>query len=112
MAITLKQNIMETNYIEKERYERAVKRVKQIKGFYTHALVYVVINIAIVILNVQSLKPGESYFQIQNFFTAFFWGIGLAAHGLSTFMPEWIMGKNWEERKIKEFMEKEKSKWE
>ena len=112
MAITLKQNIMETNYIEKERYERAVKRVKQIKGFYTHALVYVVINIAIFILNVQSLKQGESYFQIQNFFTAFFWGIGLAAHGLSTFMPEWIMGKNWEEKKINEFMEKEKSKWE
>jgi hypothetical protein len=112
MAITLKQNIMETNYIEKERYERAVKRVKQIKGFYTHALVYLVINIAIVILNVQNLKPGESYFQFYNFFTAFFWGIGLVAHGLSTFMPEWIMGKNWEERKIKEFMEKEKSKWE
>jgi uncharacterized integral membrane protein len=103
---------METNYIENERYERAVKRVKQIKGFYTHALVYLVINIAIVILNVQNLKPGESYFQFHNFFTAFFWGIGLVAHGLSTFMPEWIMGKNWEERKIKEFMEKEKSKWE
>ena len=112
MAITIKENIMETNYIEKERYERAVKRVKQIKGFYTHALVYLVINCVIVILNVQNLKPGESYFQFQNFFTAFFWGIGLAAHGLSTFMPEWIMGKNWEEKKIKEFMEKEKSKWE
>jgi len=105
---------METNYIEQERYERALKRVKQIKGFYTHALVYLVVNIAIVILNFQDLKLGESYFQIQNFFTAFFWGIGLAAHGLSTFMPEWIMGKDWEERKIKEFMEKEKSnqnKW-
>jgi len=103
---------MEANYIEKERYERALKRVKQIKGFYTHALIYLVVNIMIVVLNIQNLKPDESYFQIQNFFTAFFWGIGLAAHGLSTFMPEWIMGKNWEDRKIKELMEKEKNKWE
>jgi hypothetical protein len=45
--------------------------------------------------------------------TAFFWGIGLLAHGLSVFVPNWIMGQNWEDRKIKEFIEKEKAnKWE
>ena len=62
----------------------------------------------IVIVNIQGLKPGESYFQWQNFFTAFFWGIGLLAHALSTFMPHWIFGKTWEENKIREFMEKDK----
>lgn len=97
------------NYIEQERYERAAKRVKKIKGFYTHAAVYVVINIMIVIINIQNLKEGESYFKHENFLTAFFWGIGLLAHGLSTFMPDFIMGKDWEERKIKELMEKEKN---
>ena len=41
------------------------------------------------------------------------WGIGLLAHGLSVFVPNWIMGQNWEDRKIKEFIEKEKAnKWE
>ena len=95
------------------KYQEALKRVKKIKGFYTHAIVYVIINIMIVIINIQDLKEGESYFQAQNFFTAFFWGIGLLAPGLSDFMPNWIMGQNWEERKIKEFMEKEKAnKWE
>ena len=53
--------------------------------------------------------PGETYFQFKNFMTAFFWGIGLLAHGLTVFVPNWIMGQNWEERKIKEFMEKEKN---
>lgn len=95
------------------KYQDALKRVKKIKGFYTHAIVYFIINIMIVIINIQNLNEGETYFQFQNFFTAFFWGIGLVAHGLSVFMPNWIMGQKWEERKIKEFMEKEKAnKWE
>ena len=95
------------------KYQEALKRVKKIKGFYTHAIVYVFVNIMIVFLNVKNLDPGETYFQFKNFMTAFFWGIGLLAHGLSVFVPNWIMGQNWEERKIKEFMEKEKAnKWE
>ncbi|BCY28660.1 2TM domain-containing protein [Flavobacterium okayamense] len=98
---------------EEIRYREAQKRVKKIKGFYTHSMVYLVINIMIVIINIQNLKDGESYFQVQNFFTAFFWGIGLLAHGLSVFLPDWILGQNWEERKINELMEKEKAnKWE
>ena len=104
---------MEPNYYEKERYQRAKKRVKQITGFYSHLLVYVVINLIVVVINIQQLKEGESYFQWGNFFTLIFWGIGLFAHGLSVFMPTMVLGKNWEERKIKEFMEKErKDKWE
>jgi hypothetical protein len=91
------------------KYQEALKRVKKIKGFYTHAIVYVLVNIMIVFLNVKNLDPGETYFQFKNFMTAFFWGIGLVAHGFSVFVPNWIMGQNWEERKIKEFMEKEKN---
>ena len=91
------------------KYQEALKRVKKIKGFYTHAIVYVFVYIMIVFLNVKNLDPGETYFQFKNFMTAFFWGIGLLAHGLSVFVPNWIMGQNWEERKIKEFMEKEKN---
>lgn len=66
----------------------------------------------IVILNIQNLNEGETYFQFKNFMTAFFWGIGLVAHGFTVFVPNWILGQNWENRKIKEFMEKEKAnKW-
>lgn len=98
---------------EEAKYQDALKRVKRIKGFYTHAIVYVVINIMIVIVNVQGLKEGETYFQFHNFFTLFFWGIGLLAHGLSVFLPGMILGSNWEERKIRELMDKEKNnKWE
>ena len=95
------------------KYQEALKRVKKLKGFYTHSIVYIFINILIFFLNVENLDQGESYFQFKNFMTAFFWGIGLLAHALSTFLPYFILGKNWEERKIKELMEKEKAnKWE
>jgi len=99
---------------EQIQYDKALKRVKKIKGFYTHLLVYVVINIMIIILNIQGLDKGESYFKLENFFTAFFWGIGLLAHGLSTFGGEIFLGNDWEEKKIQEIMEKEKQeqqKW-
>ncbi|WMW78582.1 2TM domain-containing protein [Flavobacterium sp. 20NA77.7] len=95
------------------KYQEALKRVKKLKGFYTHSIVYIFINILIFFLNVKNLEQGESYFQFKNFMTAFFWGIGLLAHALSTFLPYFILGKDWEERKIKELMEKEKAnKWE
>jgi hypothetical protein len=39
----IKIGIMEEfeNFEEKMRYEQAVKRVKKIKGFYTHAVAYI-----------------------------------------------------------------------
>ena len=95
------------------KYQEAAKRVKKIKGFYTHLTVYIVVNIMIIIVNVQNLDEGESFLKFKTFSTALFWGIGLAAHGLSVFLPSLIMGKDWEEKKIKELMEKEKNnKWE
>lgn len=95
------------------KYQEAIKRVKKLKGFYTHAIVYIIVNILIFFLNVNNLEQGESYFQFKNFMTAFFWGIGLLAHALSTFLPNFILGKDWEARKIKELMEKEKgNNWE
>ena len=104
---------METNIQDEIRYQEALKRVKNIKGFYTHLIVYLVINILIAIINIQDLKVGESYFKIENFFTAFFWGIGLLIHALSTFLPSWFLGNNWEEKKIQEIMSKEdNNKWE
>jgi hypothetical protein len=96
------------------KYQETLKRVKKIKGFYTHLIVYIFVNILIFYLNVKDVEQGESYFQLKNFQSAFFWGIGLLAHGMSTFVPYLILGKDWEERKIKELMEKERNanQWE
>lgn len=90
------------------KYLEAKKRVKKLKGFYIHLTIYVLVNLMIVLINYQDLKPGESYFKLENFITLFFWGIGLLAHAMSVFVPQFVLGKNWEERKIRELMDKEK----
>lgn len=100
---------MET--LEEIKYREAAKRVKRIKSFYTHLVVYVVINIVIFVVNAQSSSEGIWHW--RNFTTAFFWGIGLASHAISVFLPGAILGSDWEEKKIKQLMEKEKqNKWE
>lgn len=102
------------NLIRDERYELAVKRVKKIKGFYVHLLVYVLVNIFIIAANYFENSSEASFrWSWQTFSTALFWGIGLTAHALSVFGRNLFFSKNWEEKKIKQLMEKEKiEKWE
>lgn len=47
---------------EQLQYEAAQKRVKKLKGYYIHLLVYVLVNIFFFIMNTKNLHPGESYF--------------------------------------------------
>jgi len=102
------------NFNPDDRLELAIKRVKRIKGFYVHLMVYSIINIFIVYGNYYgNTHKDYSFWSWQTFSTVLFWGIGLLAHGLSVFGGNLFFGSNWEEKKIKEFMEKEKSeKWE
>lgn len=95
------------------RYDLAYKRVKRIKGFYVHALVYVLVNSFIIISFVNGNSDEEGDLRNwETYSTALFWGIGLLAHGLSVFGRNIFFGPNWEENKIKELMEKEKKeKW-
>ena len=98
---------------EEIKYKEAQKEVKRIKGFYTHAIVYVVINIMVFITNAREIPAGESIIQWRTLMTPITWGIGLLAHGLSVFGNAIFFGQNWEEKKIQELMDKDKSeKWE
>lgn len=90
------------------RYQQAKRQVDRLRGFYGHLFSYVAVNILIAYFNYTDLKPGESYFQFKNFFTAIFWGIGLLAHALFVFLPNIGFAKKWEERKIRELMDKNK----
>ena len=93
-----------------EKYERAKKKVKEIKGFYTHLTVYLVVNTMILLLRLNFFKDGFANISIPDwsyFTTPFFWGIGLTFHGLYTFQHKFSFFKRWEERKIKEYMDRD-----
>jgi hypothetical protein len=106
---------MEINNQENELYRMAQKRIKEIKGFYVHLIVFVLVNIFIFLLNSNIFGSGNVNIHFSNLSLPFFWGIGLAAHCASVFGPNLFLGKKWEEKKIKEILDKEKqqrSKWE
>jgi hypothetical protein len=88
--------------VDQERYERARKQVAEIRDFYTHAAVYVVVNIGIFIIDM--VTDGGPWF----YWPLIGWGIGLMVHGISVFGPETRLGRDWEERKIREIMARDK----
>lgn len=104
---------METNNIDHERFIRAQKRVRAISGFYRHLAAYILINLFLIGLKFVNLDKNEEFFRFNTFSTAVYWGIGLAFHAVGVFGGHFFLGKNWEERKIAEIMERDKrQKWE
>jgi len=99
---------MEKNYKNNISYQAAQKRVKDIKGFYIHLVVYLFVNVAIFMVSTQDEGFINSLSRLSNYSTLFFWGIGLFAHWASVFGPSILFGKEWEERKIKELMDRDK----
>lgn len=91
------------------RYEAAKKKVEAIKAFYIHLVTYLAVNGFLLMLIYQSSASAETFWKAEHFSTAFFWGIGLVIHGFVVFGPGLVFGKNWEERKIREFMEQDKN---
>jgi len=93
---------MENKYQEEERYFIAKKRVEEIKGFYGNLISYIVVNIGLLVINLLT-SPQYLWF----FWPMLGWGIGVLFHGLKVFNYMPFFGKDWEEQKIKEFMDKE-----
>jgi len=82
-----------------EKYKKAKERVKEIKDFYGHLLVYVVVNIGIFLIN-YIVSPGTYWF----YWVLIGWGIGLAVHWIQVFGIGKFLDKQWEEKKVKEIM--------
>ena len=104
---------MEAKEQRSYQYRIAQKRVKKIKDFYVHLLVYLFVNAAIIIVSSRDEGLLNGLLDIKNYITAVLWGIGIFFHWWSVFGPDVFFGKQWEEKKIKEIMEKEKQRsWE
>jgi 2TM domain len=59
---------------------RARRRVGRKLGFYVHALVYVAVNLGLYAIHAVAGEPRWSHFPLLG------WGLGLAIHGLVTFI--------------------------
>jgi hypothetical protein len=86
---------------EAEKYQKAKERVEEIKGFYIHLFVFIIINCGLLTINLVFASHHYWFY-----WPLLGWGIGIAAHGLSVFGLGGFLGREWEEKQIKKIMDK------
>lgn len=117
---------MENNIIEKRL--KARKRVDDMKKFYRHLRVYIIINVLLLVVKFNLFQwfkddyewlqspQFNDWFSWNVFGTPVLWGLGLLVHGLYVFKlkskswqelkPKFL--KDWEKRQIEKFINEDK----
>ena len=100
--LTKQISVMETatKYSENTAYFRAKKRVEELKGFYGNLISYCCVIPILIFINLR-FSPQFQWF----WFSAAGWGFGVLMHAFKVFG----YSSNWEERKIREILDKDKN---
>lgn len=83
-------------------YKKAKERVDCIKGFYGNLIAYLIVIPVLIWLNYRTTEFPWVIFPAAG------WGLGLIINGLHAFGLNPLFGKDWEERKIREIMDKDR----
>lgn len=86
---------------ESSAYQKAAKRVEELKGFYSNLTSYCIVIPFLVFINLYTY-PKYLWFV----WPMLGWGFGLTMHALKTFG----VGSNWEEKQIQKILDKQNSK--
>lgn len=65
---------------EGEKYKKAKSRVEELKGFYSHLITYIAVNIMLLVINLVT-SPNHLWF----YWVTVVWGIGLIWHAISVY---------------------------
>ena len=95
---------MNSDERDEEIYKEAKAKVSAIKDFYIHLITYVCVNGFLVAVNLITSRH-----TLWFYWPLLGWGAGLLAHGIGVFGFGGVLGKDWEERKIREIVEKAES---
>jgi two-component system LytT family sensor kinase len=98
-------NMIYSENLENSKYLLAVERVEKLKKFYSSLASFVVVMPFLIFINLSYIP----YFQ-WFWFPLFGWSIGLVSKLLEANNYNIFLGKNWEEKKIKELMNDSKDK--
>ena len=93
------------NNQEIQAYEKAAKRVEELKGFYGNLISYCIFIPFLFFVNYMT---SPKYWWA--FWPMFGWGIGVVAHAIQVFG----IGRDWEEKQIRKYMQREETnerKW-
>ena len=87
---------------DNQAYQKATQKVKMVKEFYSHLLTYLIFNGFMFVIN-YATSPGDWWV----LYPVIGWGFCLTIHAIDLYINLNNWSKSWEERKIKEFMQKE-----
>ena len=88
-------------YIEDKRYQKAKERVEAIKSFYGNLISYCIVIPGLAYLNYMTTnRPWV-------IFPAVGWGFGILVHGMEAYGYNPLWGKRWQEKKLRELMERD-----
>ncbi|MHC0038035.1 2TM domain-containing protein [Pseudoneobacillus sp. C159] len=79
------------------KYLNAKRKVRKLKRFYLHFFIYLIVIAMLLVINIMG-DPGNWWF----LYPATGWGLLVIIHGLTL-----GIGSDWEEKKIKELMDKD-----
>ena len=103
--LTKQASVMRSQIIDdNNKYVRARKRVEDLKEFYTSLMMYPIVIPFLIFINYKT-SWGFQWF----WFPMIGWGIGLLFHAYKVYFTDGILGRNWEERKIRQYMEENDS---
>jgi two-component system, LytTR family, sensor kinase len=88
--------------MNEEQITQVRQRVHRLREFYVHVAIYVAVIGGLAFLN-WIVSPNFWWVAV----VAVAWGIGLAAHAISVFFEDGLFGREWEERKTREIVERE-----
>ncbi len=87
-----------------ESYERAKKRVDARRSFLYTLGLYVIVNIALFLINLITLSDGGWWF----YWVTIFWGVGMLFWGYQTFAGTSPQAMDRREQKIQRYMDQER----
>lgn len=93
---------METAIERSPEYRKALCRVRQLRGFYTHLAVYLAVNAGLLVINLAA-TPGRLW--VIGPLAG--WGIAVLIHGAGVFLRGSVFGVEWEQRKLRELVERQ-----
>ena len=91
-----------------DSYVRARKHVEEVKEFYYNLISYIFVIPFLIFVNYWTSWHFQWFW-----FPMFGWGLGLVFHAYKVYVNDGMLGRNWERRKIEEFMreEEENNRW-
>lgn len=99
---------IESNEEFDDRYLRARKYVEEVKEFYYNIIAYCIVIPFLIFINYTT-----SWHYQWFWWPMFGWGIGILFHAYNVYVNDGVLGRNWEQKKIEQFMrdEEEQNRW-